>query len=362
MMEQSLVESKVMQMTSKRNSQIAYSNTTFGFCDFWNQFKIDDNPLRDILSTFCEPAPKGEVPDILVYSDFGRSHTRLASDETTKIYYTRENIPPNYAECDYGISFDHIEFGDRHLRFPYYAMGLEPGLLKNRGALTSYDLQARQGFCAYIASNSAWAAPERRDFVQILNTLGEVVSAGKHLRNHAPVDTLIEVGSQWERKLAFLGGFRFCIAFENSSHPGYTTEKIIHAFRSRCIPIYWGDPKIADDFNPNAFVNVHDFPDLTSAAQKVIEIDNDPEILLKMFNAPVFRSGNDRVAEYNQQLESFLRNIVKQPAEIRRRRPRHGRGRMVEIDARGVVAQLRNSWRGMRQERREREMEKGPTR
>ena len=44
------------------------------------------------------------------------------------------------------------------------------------------------------------------------------------------------------------------IAFENTKFPGYVTEKIIEAWASGTIPIYYGDPEIEKYFNLKFFV------------------------------------------------------------------------------------------------------------
>ena len=39
-------------------------------------------------------------------------------------------------------------------------------------------------------------------------------------------------------------------------YPGYTTEKIAEPWLEGCIPIYWGDPEITRDINPDCFINM----------------------------------------------------------------------------------------------------------
>jgi hypothetical protein len=326
---------------------------SIAFCDFWPGFTPDDNPFLTAMAGLVRPAPRGESPDILVYSAFGHRHRRLAGDQTVKIFYTGENVPPDFTECDYGLSFEYLDYGDRHLRFPIYALGYGPCSLLPRPELSLADIEHRRQFCAYVASNSIWAAPERRDFVLALNRLRKVTSAGKHLRNHQGVDTVIRTGSGPERKRAFLADFRFSIACENSSHPGYTTEKIRDAFMARTIPIYWGDPRVTEEFNPAAFINVHSFASFADAAKAVVDLDNQPEALLAMLNAPVFVDGRDIIAEHREGLAQFLRRIAKMPI---RRRPRHGRARIVELEGRSLIRRLGNAFRGIQQERQERVM------
>jgi len=43
-------------------------------------------------------------------------------------------------------------------------------------------------------------------------------------------------------KIQFLKQYKFNIAFENASLPGYTTEKVRRGDAARCLPIYWAIP------------------------------------------------------------------------------------------------------------------------
>jgi len=75
-------------------------------------------------------------------------------------------------------------------------------------------------------------------------------------------------------KLFFLQQYKFTIAFENSSYPGYTTEKLLQAFVTNTIPIYWGNPLIHKEFNTNSFINCHDYNNFEEVIERVIEVDN----------------------------------------------------------------------------------------
>lgn len=83
---------------------------------------------------------------------------------------------------------------------------------------------------------------------------------------------------------------KFTIAFENESEPGYATEKIIQPLLAGSIPIYWGDPTIEQDFNPDAFVNVHRFGSFEAAVEEVIRIDQDDARWEKYVTAPIFKN------------------------------------------------------------------------
>jgi hypothetical protein len=50
-------------------------------------------------------------------------------------------------------------------------------------------------------------------------------------------------------KMPLLEPFQYTIVMENAYHPNYFTEKILDAFATKTIPVYWGCPNIRDFFN-----------------------------------------------------------------------------------------------------------------
>ena len=86
--------------------------------------------------------------------------------------------------------------------------------------------------------------------------------------------------------------YRFNLCPENSSYPGYVTEKLFHAFYSGAIPIYWGDPSANAAFNSKAMVNWHDYLNDDDLVRRVMELDNDPEKYREVCSQPIFNNGN----------------------------------------------------------------------
>ncbi|MFR8313282.1 MAG: hypothetical protein ACLVBP_13570 [Ruminococcus sp.] len=37
-----------------------------------------------------------------------------------RVFFTGENIAPDFQMCDYAIGFERLLFGDRYIRFPFY--------------------------------------------------------------------------------------------------------------------------------------------------------------------------------------------------------------------------------------------------
>lgn len=89
---------------------------------------------------------------------------------------------------------------------------------------------------------------------------------------------------------------------------GYCTEKIIDAFKTRTIPIYYGDKNIEKEFNKDAFINCNK-KDIDKVIEKIKEIDNDDELYLKMINEKIFLQEN-YIENTKKEFESFLINII----------------------------------------------------
>ena len=124
------------------------------------------------------------------------------------------------------------------------------------------------------------------------------------------------VGGPVEDKLAFQSEYKFCIAFENSIGEGYTTEKLIEAMMSSSIPIYWGDPSVVKEFNPDSFINVSDYDSLEEVVQEVIRLDHDDKAYLEKLNQPWVRpcdGAYDSLIHFREILSDFLSEIVEHP-------------------------------------------------
>lgn len=89
-----------------------------------------------------------------------------------------------------------------------------------------------------------------------------------------------------EDKLNYVSNFKFFIAFENWSYPGYVTEKIIHPMIVNTIPIYWGFSKIGEEFNPKSFLNLHDFLNEQPLIEEIVRINTGNSEYEKRLNEP----------------------------------------------------------------------------
>lgn len=245
------------------------------FVDFWTK-DVEIIWLYHILKKHFNVEFSDE-PDVLVYSVFGYEHLNY---NCKKICFITENTIPDYSYCDYSIGFNYDESNPRHLRYPLFLFYKDVNELIKTKTITTEDIIHKDKFCVFIVSNPK--ANERKEFFTQLNEIKRVDSAGKVL-NNMPDNWQLPDGE----KLNFLKRYRFNIAFENSSAPGYTTEKIFEPMFYETIPIYWGDPLVYRDFNPRSFINVMDYPDYKSVIDYVMEVENNQDLYLKILNEPL---------------------------------------------------------------------------
>ncbi len=78
----------------------------------------------------------------------------------------------------------------------------------------------------------------RKEFCIELGKYKRIDCLGRILNNMSGVIALRYDEEQWRGKIAFWRQYKFTITFENPKIPGYTTEKLWHAFLAGNIPIY----------------------------------------------------------------------------------------------------------------------------
>ena len=119
-----------------------------------------------------------------------------------------------------------------------------------------------------------------------------------------------------EKKMEFLKLCKFTISCESISYPGFVTEKLANPLCYGSVPIYYGNPLVSKEFNPEAMINLHEYP---SFEERVIEADRNDELYIRMLMAPRFVSENYMNCMYLG-LKDFLFSIFSQgPEEAYRR-------------------------------------------
>ncbi len=265
------------------------------FTDFWGGFNPRDNYFTRLLSTDFD-VEVCDNPDFLIYSCFGKNHRQY---RCTRIFYTGENERPNFRECDYAFSFDYCIRPD-HLRLPLYLLYGDPEDLIKLPASPHELLAQKTKFCNFVFSNPRCKIRNR--FFELLSRYKRVDSAGRWLNN---------VGAPVKEKRSFIRDYKFTIAFENNSFPGYTTEKIFEPFQEFSVPIYWGNPLVHLDFNPRSFINYYDYGSLQRLVERVIEVDQSDELYCQYLSQPRFHNNvAGQFASNAYVLEQFAKIFV----------------------------------------------------
>ncbi|MDZ4655329.1 MAG: glycosyltransferase family 10 [Coriobacteriia bacterium] len=65
-------------------------------------------------------------------------------------------------------------------------------------------------------------------------------------------------------KLDVLSEYKFSLCYENTSFPGYITEKIFDCFAAGSIPVYLGAPDVAESIPPECFIDAREFENMRS--------------------------------------------------------------------------------------------------
>lgn len=318
-------------MTSKHTVKVA-------FAKFWKGFNPEHNTFVRGLLKFCD-VEISDTPELVFYSVFPGP---MPPGQYVKVFYTGECARPPWGECDWAFSFDY-DSHPRHYRFPNWvaSMGNVEDLIKTPEKIADWT-KNRTRFCNFIYSNPV---AFREVFCRRLSRFKPVDAPGRRLRNMPPLGGHIDplqsrYAQDWRlAKLDFLRAYRFTIAFENQSYPGYATEKIVQAMQAGSIPIYWGDPLIERDFNPRSFVNYHDYEaavksrlpafllhwpwletlveqwyvrprTMSKVIQRVRDIENDPALYARILAEPWFHDNRPPPALDFSGLETRLREIV----------------------------------------------------
>lgn len=259
-----------------------------GFAD---TFGSVENFFTNILSEKFEVVRENTTPDYLIFGDknFGNSNNTHNERRCIKIFFTGENERPWEYVCHYSISFDHHEFDGKNYRLPLYVIYDYDNHFRDVPNTSTVrrspnDLLDKKDFCSFVVKNGG--CQKRNDWFHKLSGYKQVSSGGPLFNN---IGYILPRGEESvQAKIKFLNAHKFNLCFENSSYPGYTTEKLYEALCAKTVPIYWGSPTIEVDFNTKAFLNWHDYQDDEIFFEKIKEIDQTPELYEEMYLQPMF--------------------------------------------------------------------------
>jgi hypothetical protein len=273
------------------------------FTDFWASFNKEDNLFVALLKMYYD-VELSDTPDLIIYSCFGFNYMNY---DCHKIFYTGENVRPNFKECDFALTFDYESYGDKNLRLPLYRWRGDLEIFIQPKDIDKIT-EEKKKFCCMLVSNPG--GKERNLFFEKLSAYKKVDSGGKHLNNMG--------GQTVADKMEFIKEYKFTLSFENASYPGYTTEKIVEPMVVNSIPVYWGNPLVGNDFNTKSFINVHDYRSFDEAIKRIIEIDNDDNLYRQYLQEPYFKENvfpaDMHFEELSRRLQIAINGFLNKPA------------------------------------------------
>jgi hypothetical protein len=225
-----------------------------------------ESGVREILNVVAAEYEfiESERPDFVIFGPYGSDVPKGAF---TTIGYFCENMKPDLSVCDwaFGMRYEEEVNHPRYRRIQWH--GFDPNSLVKHQVNVDETLRRKTRFCNFVYSNPV---PFRERFCAELSKYKRVDAPGQSMNNMAGIDSGNgSSGNMWQRKRSFINQYKFTIAFENSSFPGYHTEKLFDPMMVDSLPIYWGNPNIDRHFNPKSFVNAHE--QLKSNDSRVVE-------------------------------------------------------------------------------------------
>lgn len=281
-------------VSKKRIIKIAWIN-------WWRDFNPNENFFYHFIEKQFNRLPISveleDEPDLVMCSVFGdfRTPPKVDKGKTKTVIFTGEYYSVHNLGYDLSIGFDHEEDvkDDNYIRVPLWLLYLDWFNLRGKNELPLSYLKRdgvtleRDKFCLFVSSNPR--CKERNTIFSILNNAKRVDSGGKLAKNIDIPGDKEDIGHLLTRN-RFEMKYRFSLSCENRSKPGYCTEKMLLPFLAGSIPIYWGDPTVEIDFNPEAFINLNGV-DQKDIVNKVMEIENNPERWRKMASTPALKEG-----------------------------------------------------------------------
>lgn len=281
--------------------------------------------ISRVLDNFVR-ADHAEDADVLLVSEHNDSLREFWKDVQSshiRVFLPGEAVFPDFNIFDFAVGFDHFSFGDRYLRLHPSVRYGDSFAQKNPAPVAENSPEGRE-FCDFIYSNPL-AHPMRDKVYHRVNEYRSVASLGWHL-NTGDTRFLrdakkMEQENWVQTKIEAQKRFKFSIAVENAIYAGYTSEKIITSFHAGQIPIYWGNPLISLDFNPQRFLNLHEFGSLDDAVEAISVIDTDDDRWRAMVAQPVHTEAQvDEIsAAYDDALLFFQRVFDSAESEAPRR-------------------------------------------
>lgn len=249
--------------------------------------------------------------DKKIFKTFERYYKNL--EHAIYIFQGGEAVMPDLNIFDYAISLSRdLECSDRVSRIPpnyFYSRYLCGDEFENTlNKIDALERCPKLKFCNFIYSNPN-SHPMRDKLFHKICEYKKVDSLGGHLNNTGMMPTRRK--QNWaELSIRQKSQYKFTIASENETFEGYTSEKLLTTFEAHSVPIYWGNPSVASEYNEDAFINCNKYKSMDEIIAAIRKIDEDDTLWAEMVSSP-WQTETQRKTmedEYVQYLE-FMNNL-----------------------------------------------------
>lgn len=274
------------------------------FANMWDEFQPKHNFFMYLLSwagklNGIRVVHDDANPNVVFFGPLSRG-AESKYPGVPKVFFSGENAPKNTDKDTFlnlGFSYD-FNYSN-YVRLPLWVLeinwwGADPAKVVNPKYVSLEDamrvnpavLDAKDKFCAFVATNPS--NQNRNAAFHILNNWRRVDSGGRLFCNlpDGPIPAGLGGGGGELAKIEFYKKYKFALTFENSSSPGYCTEKLFHAKVAGCVPIYWGDPFVDRDFDPKGYINANQVGSAEQLVEAVKKIADDPEAWRRIAEVP----------------------------------------------------------------------------
>jgi hypothetical protein len=241
--------------------------------------------------------------DIIIRSVFYNNEEHWNTKPKKYIYWSGEFYTPASSEYEtshiYMLTTTMEPYEYLHIPYFLFSSHINKDRLKS-----NIDRKYLLGYC------SSRSIPHREEIYNafVENSPTDSCHAlGASYGNY--IDTKIEkVEGEWFdfKLIEVYSNYKFVLAVENTKEQGYITEKIVNAFYSGAIPIYWGCSTINNYFNKNAFINVDDFSSYEECVKYVNNLDE--ATIQKMSSEPIYNPESELVNLLNDEYNSTHTN------------------------------------------------------
>ena len=319
---------QTIQKTQETPVHSTQKELRVAFLTMWDHFQPKHNFFMYLLSWIgskhnIRVVEDNVHPNLVICGPYNTAETE-SYPGVPRVHYTAENTSPNpRAFLNIGFLYDS---GQNYIRMPLWVLEIDwwganheklmnplPVRLSDCLHVNADVLADKKKFCAFVATNPN--NPVRNLAFQTLNSWKHVDAGGNLFCNlsEGPIPANYGGGGGGElAKVNFYKQYKYVLTFENSSSPGYTTEKLFHAKVAGCVPIYWGDPLVERDFDARGFLNANSIQTTDDLIKLVSNVDE--EQWKKMASIPALSEYKKRWCE--RTMEEIAKRIFQRVLRV----------------------------------------------